>query len=237
MIGAGSDGGRAETFSPRVGEANAGVYGEVRDFYLSKGFGGRVGFGVRPAIVVIDMAKSWLDESSPLGSAGLASVLDNILRVLAAGRANRVPVFFTTMAFDNTGSEFSGPVGRKLRHTAEWRALERGTDLVSLDRRLERRSDEPLIEKQRASAFWGTPFLSYLVGRKVDTLIITGCSTSGCVRSTAESAHNHNFHAIVVQEAVGDRSDAAHACNLIDIDMRFADVVPAKEVIAYLNSN
>ena len=207
---------------------------DVREFYMSKGFGGRVGFGERPAIIVIDMAKSWLDESSPLGSKAVSGVMGPILQVLEAGRAAAVPVFFTTMVFDPDGAEASGPIGRKLLHTSDQRALEKGTSFVDLDPRLARRPDEILIVKQRASAFWGTPFLAYLVGRKVDTLIIMGCSTSGCIRGTAESAHNYNLRTIVVAEAVGDRSPKAHEYNLTDIDMRYADVVNLDTTLGYL---
>jgi len=207
---------------------------DVREFYMSRGFGGRVGFGERPAIIVIDMAKSWLDESSPLGSKAVSGVMDPILQILAAGRAGAVPIFFTTMVFDPTGAEASGPIGRKLLHTSDQKALEKGTALVELDPRLERRPEEILIEKQRASAFWGTPFLAHLIGKKVDTLIITGCSTSGCIRGTAESAHNYNLHTIVVAEAVGDRSPKVHEYNLTDIDMRYGDVVSLDTVLGYL---
>jgi maleamate amidohydrolase len=210
-------------------------YEQVRELYLSKGFGGRVGFGQRPALVVIDMAESWLDESSPLGSRNVAGVIDPILAILQAARSAVLPVFFTTMAFDGHGAEAAGPVGKKLLHTSQQRALMRESARPALDARLERRDDEILIEKQRASAFWGTPFESYLTARKVDTLIITGCSTSGCVRSTAESAHNAGYHTIVAREAVGDRSPLAHSCNLIDIDLRFADVEPTGKIVDYLS--
>jgi len=210
-------------------------YEEVRQLYLSRGFGGRVGFGTTPAVVVIDMARSWLDESSPLGSGNVAGVMGPILEILAASRGAGVPVFFTTMAFDPNGAEAAGPVGRKLLHSSDQRALERDSGLTDLDPRLERRPNEILIEKQRASAFWGTPFQAYLTARKVDTLIITGCSMIGCVRSTAESAHNLGLHTIVAEEAVGDRSPVAHACNLIDIDIRFADVVPTRLVVQNLS--
>jgi len=138
------------------------------------------------------------------------------------------------MAYDPEGKEAAGLFSKKLPHLIEGRFFERGSEWVELDPALERRPDEILIEKQRASAFWGTPFLSYLVARKVDTLIITGCSTSGCIRSTAESSLNHNFHTIVVKEAVGDRSSLAHESNLIDIDLRFGDVTAIEEVLAYL---
>lgn len=210
------------------------MYDQVRDFYLSRGFGGRVGFGSRPAIIVIDMAKAWLDESSPLGSRNVQGVMEHILRILQVGREQGVPIFFTTMAFDPQGVEASGPIGRKLLHSSDGHALDRGTGSIELDPRLSRRENEVLIEKQRASAFWGTPLSAYLVGRKVDTLIITGCSTSGCIRATAESAHNENYHTVVVRDAVGDRHPLAHECNLTDIDLRYADVVPTERIVAYL---
>lgn len=212
------------------------MYEQVREFYLSKGFGGRVGFGSSPAVIVIDMAKAWLDESSPIGSRNVQGVMDHILRILPVARAQNVPIFFTTMAFDPGGKEAAGPVGRKLLHSSDHHALDRGTGLSDLDPRLERRADEILIEKQRASAFWGTPLDAYLIGRKIDTLIITGCSTSGCIRATAESAHNANYHTIVAAEAVGDRHPLAHEANLTDIDMRYADVVPVDDIIAYLQT-
>jgi maleamate amidohydrolase len=208
----------------------------VREFYLSKGFGGRVGFGSSPAIIVIDMAKAWLDGSSPLGSRNVQGVMEHILRILKVGRERKVPIFFTTMVFDAGGVEAAGPIGRKLLHTSQAHSLDRGTDATVLDPRLERGRDEILIEKQRASAFWGTPLDSYLIGRRIDTLIITGCSTSGCIRGTAEAAHNANYHTIVVSDAVGDRHPLAHECNLTDIDMRYGDVVSADDVIAYLHS-
>ena len=210
------------------------MYESVREFYLTKGFGGRVGFGSSPALLVIDMAKAWLDEGSSLGSANVQGVMANTLRLLKAARDRGIPVIFTTMAFDPGGVEASGPIGKKLLHSSQGRSLDRGSGAHELDPRLGRRPDEILIEKQRASAFWGTPLSAYLIGRKIDTLIITGCSTSGCIRGTAESGHNENYHTIVVGDAVGDRHPLAHECNLIDIDMRFADVVSTDSVLSVL---
>jgi nicotinamidase-related amidase len=209
-----------------------GMYEQVKELYLRSGFGGRVGFGERAAIVVIDLARSWLDEASPQGSSGLQPVLDNTVRLLKVARQTGHPIFFTTMAFAK--SDVEGPYGRKMLHLSKGGSLDAGSGMVELDPRLERRPEEPLLVKSRASAFWGTPFDSYLVGRGIDTLIITGCSTSGCIRATAESALNLNLHTIVVREAVGERSPVAHETNLVDIDMRYADVVGLGEVIDYL---
>ncbi|WP_108398886.1 isochorismatase family protein [Devosia submarina] len=211
------------------------MYEEVRELYLGSGFGGRVGFGKRAAVVVIDMAKSWLDPSSPQGSADLEPVLDHTIQLLQVARMTGHPIFFTTMAFEK--ADVQGPYGRKMLHLGARGSLDAGSDMVALDPRLERRAEEPLIVKPRASAFWGTPFDSYLVGRSIDTLIITGCSTSGCVRATAESAHNLNLNVVVVREAVGDRSPIAHNVNLTDIDLRYADVVGIDEVSNYLEAN
>jgi maleamate amidohydrolase len=153
--------------------------------------------------------------------------------VLEAARTVGHPVFFTTMRPDPI--DVRGPVGRKLRQMSNEKELARADLMAELDPRLARRKDqEPVFVKARASAFWGTPFDAYLQARSIDTLIITGCSTSGCIRSTSESAHNRNLHAIVVREAVGDRSETAHEANLVDIDLRFADVVGLSEAIEYL---
>lgn len=209
------------------------MYEEVRELYERSGFGGRVGFGKRPALVVIDLARSWLDDESPQGSSRLEPVLHNTIKLLEVARKRECPVFFTTMAF--TPWEAAGPYGRKMLHLGEKGSLDAGSKMVELDPRLNRRPEEPLLVKPRASAFWGTPFDSYLAGRNVDTLIITGCSTSGCIRATAESAHNLNLHTIVVSEAVGDRSPLAHEVNLTDIDLRYADVVALEDTIAYLD--
>ncbi|MDH2091619.1 isochorismatase family protein [Rhizobium pusense] len=210
------------------------MYENAREFYVSRGFGGRVGFGKRPAVVVIDMAKSWLDETSPLGSRRLESVMAFTVALLATARDNDHPVFFTTMSYSDF--DVAGALGRKLTHASAGRSLSEGSGLSELDPRLERRPSEPLIIKPRASAFWGTAFDAHLMSLSVDTLIITGCSTSGCVRATAESAHNLNLHPIVVQEAVGDRSAEAHQANLTDIDLRYGDVTSLKDVISYLKT-
>ena len=211
------------------------MYEPVREFYEARGFGGRKGLGQRPAILVIDLAKAWIDESSPLGSSNIDPVVVNTARILDAARAKSVPIFFTVMAFDAAGVETVGPVGQKVYNRVKGKSFTRGTNMVELDPRLKRRPDEILIEKPRGSAFWESPLLSYLIGRDVDTVIVTGCSTSGCVRSTSESAHNLNFHTIGAKEAVGDRHPLAHEANLTDIDLRFADVTPTDDVITYLN--
>lgn len=212
-------------------------YKEVEKFYLSKGWGLRMGFGKRPAIVVIDLFKACLDPSSPLGSTELDKVVENAVKVLDIGRDSKVPIFFTSISYDAEGSEAFGPRQKKQAHRMKSKdTWARGASAVELDPRLNRRPDEIFMHKQKPSIFWGTPFISYLIGRQIDTLIILGCSTSGCIRASASDAHDYNFYTVVVREAVGERCQMAHESNLIDIDLRYADVISMNETIAYLKN-
>lgn len=201
-------------------------------FYRGVGFSGRVGFGQKPAVLVIDLARAWIDRECPM-AADLEAVVDATTAVLGAGRRAGLPIFFTTMAYDAALAE-AGEVLRAKLPLTRW--LVRGSRWVELDPRLERREHEPLIEKQRASAFYGTTLLSQLVARGCDGTIITGCSTSGCIRATAEASFDHGFRTIVVREAVGDRSPTAHEANLFDIDARYADVESLEATLDHLES-
>jgi maleamate amidohydrolase len=203
----------------------------LRDQYRAAGFAGRVGWGRRPAVLVIDMAGAWTTPGEQLGS-DLGGVVEQITRLLGAARQRGdIPIFFTTMAYDPDLKGIGTVVRRKTPHTE---LMVRGSDRVKLISELGRRPNEALIEKPRASAFFGTNLLSMLISEQVDTTIIVGCSTSGCIRATAESAFNNNFHAIIPAEAVGDRSWSAHEAALFDIDARLGDVMPVDEVLAHL---
>lgn len=200
------------------------------DQYDKVGFGGKVGFGDRPAVLVIDLAKAWTDSGSPLGS-DLSGPIAETVRILKVAREKNLPIFFTTMAFEADFSDIGDNVLRKKPVT---HVQIKGTEWVELVPELERRSNEVLINKPRASSFYSTNLLSLLTGHQVDTLIITGCSTSGCVRATAQTAHDHNLRTIVPREAVGDRSHSAHNAALFDINARMADVVDVQEVLDYI---
>jgi nicotinamidase-related amidase len=203
---------------------------ELREQYERAGFRGRVGWGQRPALLVIDLAHAWSGEDHPIGS-DLREVIDNATRLVGVARSAGVPVLFTTIAYDEALAEVHGVAERKLPHI---RGLRRGTKGVQLLEALDRRPEEPLIEKPRQSAFFATNLLGLLVARNVDTVVVVGCSTSGCIRSTCEHAFNYNFHVIVPAEAVGDRSPSAHDAALFDIDARFGDVESIAPVEAAL---
>lgn len=199
----------------------------LREWYRERGFGGRVGFGQSPALLVIDIARGWLDPSASIGS-DQKDMLENILAVLRAARSADVPVIFTTMGGLGDSDEV---FGRKLPGSA---ADVRNPELMQLEPILERLPSEPVLVKPRQSAFFGTRLVGQLIGLGVDTAIVVGASTSGCIRSTCEDAFNNNLRVIVPREAVGDRSVSAHEANLFDIDNRFGDVMPVGEVLGWL---
>jgi nicotinamidase-related amidase len=202
----------------------------LREQYARAGFAGRVGFGRHPALLVIDMAHAWTRPTDMIG-ADMRGVLDAVLELLGLFRTRELPIFFTTMAYDAGLAEVPEVMLRKTPHA---RQMIRGSERVQLVPELERRADEPLIEKPRASAFFATNLLSMLIGRGVDTTVVVGGSTSGCIRATCESAFDLGFHAIVPLQAVGDRSPSAHTGALFDIDARLADVMPLAEVLDHL---
>lgn len=190
--------------------------------YARRKWGGRVGFGTRPAIVVIDLAKFWLDPTQQIGS-NLDSVVAATCRILAAARAAQVPIFFTTYAYD--AADPPSPHDRKLSFQLPANAAE----LFELDPRLQRQPTEKIIRKRYASAFKGTNFHEMLASLGVDTLVVTGISTSHCVYATCRDATD-SFRVIVPREAVGERCELMHEVFLLDIDIDLADVMPAEEV-------
>jgi nicotinamidase-related amidase len=199
-------------------------------FYQSRGFAQRVGFGARPALLIIDFIKAFTDLSSPL-----ASNLDNEIAatqtLLEAARNRQLPVAFTTVEYDE-GFRDAGVFIKKVPSLS---VLRKGTPMVEVDDRLMPRADEHVLVKKYASAFFGTSLAATLTAAGVDTLLITGCTTSGCVRASAVDACQNGFRTIVVRECVGDRAEPPHLANLFDIDAKYGDVVSLEEAIAYLH--
>ena len=200
----------------------------LRRAYAARGWGGRVGFGSRPAVIVVDLALAWTRYEGPAGS-NLDPVVEATVDILAAARAAEVPILFTTGHVDP--NEPRAPVLEKFDYAE-------GTDFeyeFSLDPRLERRASEKLIAKPYDSAFKGTNLAQMLGILGTDTLIVTGCSTGHCIYATCRDAVER-FHLIVPAEAVGDRSELMHEVALFDIDVAMGDVMPTAEVVAWLES-
>jgi maleamate amidohydrolase len=200
-------------------------------FYKRRGFAGRVGFGVRPALLVVDFINAFTGRGSPLAS-NLDTEVEATRQLLASARDCNIPVAFTTVEYDD-GFRDAGVFIKKVPSLS---VLRKGSPLVEVDERLAPRANEHLIVKKYASAFFGTPLASTLTAAGVDTLIITGCTTSGCVRASAVDACQHGFLAIVVRECVGDRAPEPHEANLFDIDAKYGDVVTLEETLTYLRN-
>lgn len=209
---------------------------------LARGkFGRRMGFGARAAVVVIDAQRYMVGEPgrddlwpSSCGERGRAAV-ERIAEVVAAAQASRVPCFFTRFELARDGSDI-GVYGRKrdLLESEHWcLAGSVGAQLVP---QLQPAAGDIVFVKKKPSGFHGTPLLGYLVERQVDTVIIMGGATSNCIRATVFDACSYNLRAIVPQEAVFDRIPVSHAISLFDMDRQFADVVPAQQVLEYLQS-
>ena len=197
-----------------------------------KGFGGRGGFGGRPALAIIDMTLGFTDPESPL-ACDLESTVREISRILDAARESGIPVIFTTVAYREsdklTAAAFIDKVPALL-------TLEAGSRWAGVDPRLTPREDEPVLNKLFASGFFGTGLSSALTAAGVDTLLVTGASTSGCVRATVVDALQYGFRPVVPREAVGDRNPDAHEANLYDIEAKYGDVILVGEALEYLRS-
>ena len=200
----------------------------ILDDYRSKGFAGRVGFGQRPAIVVVDFIVGFTDSESPLAGE-LDSQIEATTILLETARSRSIPVFFTSTVYEPDWIDG----GFFVVKIPSLKILVRGCRWIDVDPRLNRQHSEPIIEKQYASAFFGTSLASTLTAGGIDTVIVAGCTTSGCVRATVVDALQNGFRAIIPPECVGDRSAEQHAANLIDMDGKYGDVVDLADVITY----
>lgn len=206
-------------------EGRAGTWSH----YQQSGLGQRYGFGDRSALVVIDMANAFNDPEHPIGADQDATV-EAISDLLEVARRTGTRTYFFTTAFHPDLHDAGGWV----RKVPVIGSLKLGTPEVMIDSRLGRRDSEPLVVKKASSCFFGTPFDTWLRSEGIDTLIVTGCSTSGCVRATCLDASSYGFRVVVPAECVADRRDDVHRANLFDIDAKYADVMPLADVCTAL---
>jgi nicotinamidase-related amidase len=200
----------------------------ARDVYDARGFGGRQGSGERPAVVVVDFIEGFTNPESALACDADAAV-EATRSLLDAARAASVPVFFTTVAYDEGDLERAAMFVAKAPALA---TLRPGSPWIEVDARLGRRSEEPVLVKLFASSFFGTDLDELLRGEGCDTLILAGASTSGCVRATAVDGVQYGYRVLVPREAVADRAADAHNGSLLDIDAKYGDVISIGEAIA-----
>jgi nicotinamidase-related amidase len=204
---------------------------EAREIYAAARLGESVTMGSRPAVLVIDFSCGFTDPASTLGS-DLTAEVEATKQLLDAARAKGLPVIYTTIGFEP--SLVDG--GLWLQKVPTLGELQIGGKWVDIDPRLERRDDETIVLKKGASGFFGTNLASILVSQGVDSVILCGATTSGCVRATAVDLLQYGWPTLVPRECVGDRAQAPHEANLFDIQAKYADVVPLEAALAYVES-
>ena len=182
-------------------------------------------------MILIDFVDAYFAEGSPL-YAGVESALQAALRVRDAAREAGVPVIYTNVVYEPGGADG----GMFYRKVPALEAFERGNPLGNWPEGLEPSAGEIVISKQYASAFFGTSLASTLTANGIDTLIITGVTTSGCIRATCIDTISHGFIPVVVREAVGDRHEGPHEANLFDMNAKYGDVVGESAVVDYLRA-
>jgi maleamate amidohydrolase len=202
-----------------------------QDVYSRQGFGQPLGFGKRPALLLVDFVNGFLDPEQ-FGGGNIAVAARNSVPLLAAARAAGVPVVFTRIVYAEDGSN----AGVWCEKAPRLKFLTESSSASRVIDELEPRSGEYVIRKTQASAFFGTDLAAHLIHKGVDTLLIAGCTTSGCVRASVVDAISHNLRPIVVEDCVGDRAQGPHQANLFDMGQKYADLLSATEAVAMLHA-
>ena len=197
---------------------------------MTSPFGGELGWGTRPALLVIDMMRAYFTPGSPFDLGSRAAV-DGCAALLAAARAAGLLVVHTRVRYA-AGLADGGLFVRKVPGLAL--LAEGAGDLGEFVPELDPGPGEPVVVKQYASGFFGTSLAATLTAAGIDTTVIAGVSTSGCIRATATDAMQHGFRPIVAADACGDRTPAVHDANLFDLDAKYADVSTVAEILAHL---
>jgi maleamate amidohydrolase len=214
-------------------ESSLPVNKSLEENYAAGGFGLRLQPGGNAALLIVDFVEAYLSKESPL-YADVDSARETSIRVLQAARAVGLPVVHTCVEYE-PGGRNGGVFFRKV---PALRCFEKGLfpQLCAFARGLEPIAGETVICKQYASAFFGTSLASQLTAMQIDTVLICGVSTSGCVRASAVDACQHGFIPLVIREAVGDRAREPHEANLFDLQAKYAEVISVEIALAYMNS-
>ena len=194
-------------------------------------WGNRIGFGKKPAVILIDFMKAYTTEGAPLFAPGVVAAVARTPALLASARDAGIPVIHTNILYHAPNCADGGIWVKKAPVMA---AMVAGNPLAEFCDGVEPLPGEPVFTKQYASAFFGTSLAPMLHAEGIDTVVLAGCSTSGCVRATAVDAVQYGFRTIVVRDCVGDRHDGPHEANLFDIDSKYGDVVTLDEAITEL---
>ncbi len=198
--------------------------------YARAGYHAKQSRGSRPALILIDFAKAYFDPASPLfGGEGCQTALDNAARLVPAARKAGIPVIFTEVKYQPGGRD-GGAFYAKVPALS---CFDAGAETQELAPPLTVEADDIVITKQYPSGFFGTSLAATLQWLKVDTLLLTGVTTSGCVRATCIDSISHGFVTLVVEDAVGDRAEGPHQANLFDMSAKYADLIGTDDAITY----
>lgn len=200
---------------------------QTLESYQSKGFAARSGFGRRPALLIVDFMNAFTDPSTPLGG-DFSNQLAATSELLTAFRKCDLPIIYTVIAYE-PGFKDAGVFIQKVPSLS---VLLRGSPMCEVDDRIKPLANDYIVSKKYASSFFATNLDTYLRNQGADTLVIVGCTTSGCVRASAVDSLQYGYRTIVVREGCGDRADGPHEANLFDIDAKYADVVSLEECLA-----
>ena len=204
---------------------------DALDENYAKAYGGSAGFGKSPALVMIDFVQGYFDPECDL-FADVDDALASALRMREAAHEAGIPVILTNVVYHPKAIDG----GRFYEKARPLRYFLEGNPMGAWPKGLEPTEDELIISKQYPSAFFGTSLASTLTSLRVDNVILTGLTTSGCVRATCVDAMSHGFITTVVREACGDRHEGPHEANLFDMHAKYADVVSEEAIIAHLKS-
>ncbi len=199
------------------------------DIYQSQGFGNSSGFGARPALLLVDFVNGFNDEKQ-FGGGNIGAAIDKTKTLLAACRAGKIPVAFTRVVYAADGSD----AGIFTLKAPSLTSLTEDSKSARIVPQLTPLAGEYVLTKTQPSAFFGTELTGWLTLNAVDTVLVTGCTTSGCVRASVVDAMSHNYRTIVVTDCVGDRAMAPHEANLFDMGQKYADLMSCEDVIARL---
>lgn len=203
----------------------------TKETYERAGFGAAVAGGRTPALLVVDFSYGFTDPESQLGT-DMSAEVEATGRVLEVARAANVLVVFTSIAYESSLRDG----GAWIRKVPSLEVLTIGSRWIELDQRLGRRASEPILYKRGASAFFGTHLATMLVSSSVDTLIVAGATTSGCVRASVVDAVQYGFDTFVVRDCVADRAAAPHEANLFDMEAKYATLMNSDQVVQYIRS-
>ena len=196
------------------------------DIYVERGYGNRpVGFGAKIGVVVVDFQRGFIDPAFPMGGAPMVDqAVRNTVPVIEAAKRAGLPVVACVNGYDNPRAAPHWKVGPVFD-------LLRGTRSVELDPRIAAAGPDVLLMKSAPSIFFATPAAAILTKERVDTVIVTGCITSGCIRASVIDAFSLGFRVMVPHDCVGDHDETAHEQNLKDVERRYADVIDAAAAI------